>query len=384
MQIIRGYKVRIYPNKSQQQTLVQTIGACRWVYNHFLEEKKRHYLENKKSLSYGATSKQLTALRKETDWLSDIQFQPLQQSLRNLDVSYGRFFRKQARFPQFKSKKDTRQSFRKVTGWKINNNKISVMNGVEVKFRGTFPDQPKGTLTISKTPTGKWHASTIAAIEIKQPKQYRKPIGIDLGITDLAITNKGKKYPNIHIGNTKKEQQGFSRKQKGSNRRAKVKVVLARKYEKIANRRSNHLHCISKTITSKNHAAIVVEDLAVKNMMSNHKLARSIANASWGEFLRQLKYKQEWRGGKFIVINRFFPSSKTCSKCHFIMQILPLSIREWMCPRCETKHDRDINAAKMLLQQAGELLGVETGDGRYGLRSMPRVTRSMKRGYARR
>ena len=126
---------------------------------------------------------------------------------------------------------------------------------------------------------------------------------------------------------------------------------------------------------------IVVEDLAVKNMIQNHHLARSIANASWGEFLRQLKYKQEWRGGKFITIDRFFPSSKTCSKCHFIMKVFPLSIREWKCPRCETKHDRDINAAKMLLQQAGERLGVEGGDGSPSVRSGVRVTRPVKLGH---
>src|SRR3990167_939792 len=378
MQVIKGYKVRIYPNKTQEQILLQTIGACRFVYNHFLEEKKNHYLERKKSLSYGATSKQLTQLRKETDWLSEIQFQPLQQSLRALDVSYSRFFRKQARFPRFKSKKDAKQSFRKVTGWKINGNKISIMDGVSVRFRGTFPQQREGTLTVLRDTDGKWYGSTTAKMEVKTPKRYVKPIGVDLGLIHLAITSNGEKYENLSVLNTKKEQQSLSRKKKGSKGREKARSLLSRKHKKTANIRSNHLHHTSKAITSKSHVAIVVEDLAVKNMVKNHHLARAIVNASWGEFLRQLKYKQEWRGGKFIVIDRYFPSSRTCSKCHFVLPVLPLSIREWTCPRCETKHDRDINAAKMLLKQAGEQLGVETGENSRPLRRSVKVTRSMK------
>lgn len=359
MQIIRGYKVKVYPNKTQEQTFLQTIGACRFVYNHFLEEKKNYYLEHKKSLSYGATSKQLTKLRKDISWLSQIQFQPLQQSLRALDVSYGRFFRKQAKFPRFKSKKDARQSFRKVTGWKVNGNKINIMDGVSVRFRGVLPINGLGTISIFRTSTGKWYASTTVKTEVKRIKRYRKPIGVDLGLKTLATTSEGKKYPNIPIENTKRENQALSRKKKGSKTREKARVVLALKQEKIKNKRSNHLHQMSKAIVSKNHAAIAVEDLAVKNMMQNHHLARSIGNASWGEFLRQLKYKQEWRGGKFIVIDRFFPSSKTCSKCRFILSSLSLSMRNWKCPRCGMEHDRDINAAKNILLQAGEQLGAE-------------------------
>lgn len=382
MQVVKGYKVRIYPNKTQEQILLQIIGACRFVYNHFLEEKTNHYLEHKKSLSYGVTSKELTQLRKGIDWMREIQFQPLQQSLRALDVSYSRFFRKQAKFPRFKSKKDARQSFRKVTGWSIDRNKISIMDGVSVRFRGRFPQKREGTLTISRDTDGKWYGSTLAKVEGKTPKRYIKSIGIDLGLTHLAVTSNGEKYENLPVLNTKKEQQSLSRKKKGSKGREKARSVLSRKHKKIANRRSNHLHHISKAITSKNHAAIAVEDLAMKNMIQNHHLARAIANAGWGEFLRQLKYKQEWRGGRFIIIDRFFPSSKTCSKCHFIMRVLPLSIREWICPRCETKHDRDINAAKMLLKQAGEQLGVETGENSRPLRRSVKVTRSMKLEYA--
>lgn len=350
--------MRIYPNKAQQQSLSKTMGACRWIYNHFLEEKRDYYLANQKALTYGMTSSQLTKLRKEIDWLGEIQFQPLQQALRQLDVAYGNFFRKQARFPRFKSKKDTRQSFRKVTGWHIEGNKIHVANGMSIRFRGTFPEKREGTLTISHTADGKWYASTPAKITVEQPK-LEGAIGLDMGLKSLVVTSNGDIYPKIPILHTRREQKSLSRKVKGSKSRQKARSILAKKYSKIANIRKNHLHHISKAITSKNHAVVAVEDLAVKNMQRNHKLARSIAHASWGELLRQIKYKQEWFGGKFIAIDRFFPSSKTCSDCHFILDRLPLSIRSWECPRCYTRHDRDVNAAKMILKQARESLGVE-------------------------
>lgn len=358
MEATKGYKVRIYPNKEQQQSFIQTIGACRWVFNHFLEEKREYYLANKKSLTYGVTSSQLTQLRKDIDWLGDIQFQPLQQSLRLLDTAYSNFFRKTHRFPKFKSKKDLRQSFRKATGWHIKGNKLHVAVGMSMRFRGTFPAKREGTLTISRTADGKWYASTLAKVIIDQPK-LSGAIGLDMGIKSLVVTNEGEIYPTLPMMNTRREQKSLSRKVKGSKARQKARSILARKHNKIANIRKNHLHHISKAITSKNHAVIAVEDLAVKNMLRNHKLARSISHASWGELLRQLKYKQEWLGGKFVAIDRFFPSSKTCSNCHFILEKLSLSVRQWECPSCHTQHDRDINAANMILQQAGYQLGVE-------------------------
>lgn len=350
--------MRIYPNAAQQQSLAQTVGACRWVYNHFLEEKRDYYLEHKKTLTYGTTSKQLTQLRKGIDWLGDVQFQPLQQSLRQLDVAYSNFFRKTARFPRFKSRKDTKQSFRKVTGWRIEGNKLHVANGISLRFRGTFPQEREGTLTISRTADGKWYASTLAQV-IVEPKKLKGAVGLDMGIKSLVVTSNGELYHATPMLNTRREQKSLSRKIKGSKSRQKARSILARKHSKIANIRKNHLHHISKAIISKNHAVIAVEDLAVKNLQRNHKLARSIAHASWGELLRQLKYKQEWLGGEFVAIDRFFPSSKMCSECHFVLDKLPLSVREWECPRCHVRHGRDINAAKNILKQAGERLGVE-------------------------
>lgn len=381
MEITRGYRVRIYPNKEQEQYFLRTVGACRWVYNHFLEKKRDYYLEHNKALTYGVTSSQLTVLRKEVDWLSDAQFQPLQQSLRQLDVAYSNFFRKQARFPKFKSRRDSRQSFNKVTGWSIDGNKLSIVRGMSVRFRGTFPAKREGTLTISRDATGRWYASTLATIQAEQTK-LSGVIGIDLGLTHLAITSDGDKYDNPSMAKKrakrmKQIQQSLARKQQGSNRYAKAKLEVARLHRKVANQRINHLHQVSSAITSKNHALIAVEDLAVANMRKNHSLSGSITDVGWGELLKQLEYKQLWRGGQFVKIDRFFPSSKTCSECGFIQQDMPLSVRQWECPRCGAQHDRDINAAKNILKQAGERLGAESTDGSRKVR----VTGSVKRGY---
>jgi putative transposase len=380
VEVIKGYRVRIYPNKTQKQSMLQTIGACRWVYNHFLEEKRDHYLEHKKNLTYGVTSSELTQLRKKVNWLGEIQFQPPQQSLRQLDTAYSNFFRKSARFPRFKSKKDNQQSFRKVGGWHIEGNKLHIAVGMSMRFRGVFPAKREGTLTISRTADDKWYASTLAKITV-EPKPLHGTIGLDLGIKSLVVTSEGESYPNLPILSTRRENKSLSRKVKGSKARSKARSILARKHAKIANIRKNYLHYISKAIVSKNHAVIAVEDLAVKNMQRNHSLARSIAHASWSELLRQLQYKQEWTGGKLVKIDRFFPSSKTCSECHFILDRLPLSVRDWTCPHCNAKHDRDVNAAKMILQQVGKQLGVEAGDGRKAVRRSLRVTRPVKLGY---
>lgn len=362
MRTRRGYKVKIYPNKETEQILLRHIGSTRFVYNYFLNLKKEKYLTEGKNITYKQMAKELTQLRKNTDWMQEIQSQPLQQSLRQLDVAYNRFFRKQSRFPQFKSKYG-KNTMHKVNGWSVIGNTIKVMNGITIRFRGTFPLSRVGTLTISRTSTGDWFASTYGFIEKKQPK-LKGAIGIDLGLKDLIITSGGEKFASIKILDKFKKKirfasQSLARKTKGSKNRAKVKLVLARLHKKVGNMRLNHLHHVSKAIVDKNHAMIVVEDLAVKNMMQNRKLSRTIGDASWGELLRQITYKQIWNGGEVVKINRFFPSSKTCSTCNFILPILPLEVRNWECPRCKTEHDRDINAAKNILKQGVERLGAE-------------------------
>ena len=197
-EIQRGYKVKIYPNKEQEQKFLKTVGACRFVYNHFLERKKTAYIEEQKNITYKMLSKELTKLRKETDWLQCVQFQPLQQSLRNLDVAYNKFFRKQSKFPTFHTKYG-KQSFRKVTGWSIDKNKINIGRELSVRFRGEFPVKRQGTLTISRDAVGDWYASTIGIEQIKPPRLKKEGIGLDFGLNHIVITSEGEKYENPHV-----------------------------------------------------------------------------------------------------------------------------------------------------------------------------------------
>lgn len=384
-EVRRAYKVRLYPNQDQERRLTQTIGACRYVFNYFLEQRKNHYLAHKKTLPYALMARQLTTLRREIDWLSAIQAEPLQQSLRRLDVAYRRFFKKRANLPKFKSKKNPKQSFQKHKDWKVDGNKIKIQKDLCIKFRGSIdPSAKLGTLVVSRYSSGKWFATMTAKVEVKTPKRYTKPIGIDVGIETLATLSNGKKYPNIQTQKTLQEkltkaQRSLARKKIGSNRRKKQKVVVARVYEKIRNIRENHIHQTTHQIVSKNHATIAVESLNVAGMMKNRRLSRAIADVSMREFLRQVKYKQEWIGGNIFELDRFFPSSKTCYACGFVVESLPLEVREWKCPKCKRSHDRDVNAAKVILAQS--VGHTERGEsGKVSARKGLPV--SMKREYA--
>ena len=377
----KGYKVKLYPTRFQEQQLLQIVGACRFVYNHFLDLKKMAYITEKRNITYNQMSKELTILRSNTEWMKGIQYQPLQQSIRNLDIAYNMFFRKQNKFPKFK-KKYGKHAFRKAQGWSVHGKSLKVQNGMYIPFRGIFPDISKGILTISRDACGDWYASTIAEVET-EPRKLAGSIGLDLGLKTLVTTSDGEKFENPHVldglsKRLRRASKALSRTKKGSANRAKRRLELARTHRKVERVRTNGLHHVSRSIVDKNHAMIAVEDLAVQNMMKNRRLSRAISDASWGELLRQITYKQEWIGGKTVKIGRFFPSSKTCSNCYFVLQTLPLSVREWTCPRCKTVHDRDVNAAEMILKQAEERPDVEAGDGSQRVRSLVRVTRPTK------
>lgn len=380
MKINKAYKLRIYPTVKQGQRLLQIIGACRFVWNYYLERRKAEYLENKSTMNYYDCAKDLTELRRQpgTGWLADVLTHPLQQSLRDLDGAYNRFFKKVSQFPKFKSKHHSIQSFRVPANWRIRGNHIQVHRGLLLRFRGTLPVGEPKSLTI-KLEGDKWYAVILTEQDIAPEPKTGPAIGIDLGLKDLAITSEGKRYANLRPRKLaqqkiKKASQSLARKQRGSNRRAKAKQELTRLHAKVRFQRMNHIHQISHCITSENQAVIVCEDLGVRDMMGNHRLAGSIADAAWRELLRQLEYKQVWRGGEFEKIDRYFPSSKTCSACGHLLGSLPLSVREWTCPKCKEVHDRDVNAARVILQQ--------------GARNVPCVensesttTGSMKREY---
>lgn len=358
MKVKKSFKYRIYPTKEQEILLAKHFGAKRFVWNHFLNERKNAYLDNNTSLNYYDNASSLTKLKKldEYAWLKDTNSQSVQASLRDLEVAYNRFFSKQGKFPRFKSKKD-KQSFRIPQSTEYGNSQLNIPKfKTPIKVR---EDRPlEGTIlfsTISKNPSGKYFVSITCETEHIPYKKNNNQVGVDLGIKNLAICSNGKVYENIKA--TKKyakklsyEQKQLSKKQKDSNSRSRQRNKVARVHEKITNSRTNHIHNITTQIVRENQT-ICVEDLSVINMMRNHKLAKSISDCSWSEFLRQLKYKSEWNERNLIQIDKFFPSSKTCNKCKFVNQDLTLKDREWVCPNCGAKLDRDINASENILEQ---------------------------------
>ena len=354
----KSFKYRIYPTKEQEALLAKHFGSKRFVWNYFLNERKNAYLENNTSLNYYDNASSLTQLKKQEEysWLKETNSQSVQASLRDLEVAYNRFFSKQGKFPRFKSKKD-KQSFRIPQSTKYEDGQLNIS-----KFKKPIKvkeDRPlEGTIlfsTISKNPSGKYFVSITCETEHKPYKKNKNKVGVDLGIKNLAICSDGKTYENIkttqkYAKKLSYEQKQLSKKNKGSNNRNRQRIKVAKVHEKITNSRVNHIHNITTQIVRDNQT-ICVEDLSVANMMKNHNLAKSISDCSWSEFLRQLKYKSEWNERNLIQIDKFFPSSKTCNKCKFVNQDLTLKDREWVCPACDAKLDRDINASKNILEQ---------------------------------
>ena len=361
--IFKSFKFRIYPNKEQEILLAKHFGACRFVFNHYLNKRKDTYLEDKKSLNYYDNANDLTQLKKDDNyiWLKEINSQSLQSSLRNLDTAYGKFFRKQTKFPRFKSKYD-RQSFKIPQFVKLENNELIIpkfKDGVKINLHREIEGKINFG-TISKSTTGKYYVSLTCEVQYQPYEKTNSKVGIDTGIKDLAILSDGTTYENIRSLKTKLKklkfnQRQLSKKDKGSSSRNKQRKNLAKIHEKITNVRKDYLHKVSTEIV-KNHDIISVEDLAVKNIMKNHKLSQAMSDVSLGTFYSMLEYKSGWNDKTIIKIDRFFPSSKMCSNCGWINQDLTLNIREWICPSCGEKHDRDFNASKNILKQGLKIL----------------------------
>jgi putative transposase len=358
MLINKTCKVRIYPNQAQERSLGEILIGCDFVWNYFLNKRKDYYLEHKETIPYAQMSLELTRMRRTTPEIALIQAHPLQQSLRRLDKAYNAFFRKENQFPKFKIEEDRTHSFYKSKDWHIEGNKISLQKDLCILFRGRIDTKGDiGGITISRKESGRWYATIVVKIEVKPKNKFTAPIGIDLGISTLATTDKGKKFAPNPLDQTlrtrvKQLQRELMRRKEGSNRYLETKRELAKVQEKIADKRANYLHHTSHQIVNKRPSLIVMEDLAVKKMKGGRTFNRNKANASMRELGRQIEYKQKWNGGEFTKIDRYFPSSKTCSGCFYVMESLPLSIRQWECPSCGKAHDRDINAAKMILRQA--------------------------------
>ena len=353
----KAIKVRLYPNDKQAQKLSQVMGSARWWYNFALNLCNETYKATGKGLNQIALNKYLPKLKKaeETSWLNDCYSQVLQSATLNLTKAFKNFFEGRTKYPRFKSYHG-KQSCQYPQNVSIKDGclKIPQLGLVKASIHRIFDGKIK-TVTVSKTPTGKYFASILFETEQDFPVVtiIGKICGIDLGIKDFAIVNDGEKtskYANPkhlkkHEKNLARKQQKLARKQKGSKNREKARKLVAKVHERTSNTRHDFLHKLSRKIVNGNQV-VVVEQLNIKGMVRNHCLAKAISDVGWGTFINFLDYKLKEKGGLLVEIDRWFPSSKTCSNCLYQMSEMPLDVREWTCPSCGTVHDRDENASK--------------------------------------
>ena len=359
MEIKRAYRFRCYPSPDQEVILARTFGCTRFAYNYMLRLRTDAWLKEQKRIGYHETSALLTELKKtpEHAWLNEVSSVPVQQSLRHLQTAFGNFFAKRAKYPSFKSKHDKQAAEYTASGFKWDGKvlKLAKMDApLNIRFSRTIPKAAKlTTVTVSKDAAGRYFVSMLCDDTVQEKPKAAGKIGIDLGLTHFAILSSGEKIaaPKTFRKNEAKLatlQRRLAKKAKGSANRRKAKLKVARLHAKIADSRKDFLHKLSTRLVSENQT-IAIETLAVSNMQKNHCLAKSISDASWSEFVRQLEYKSLWYGRELIGIDRWYPSSKRCSDCGHTVKKLPLSVREWTCHECGSIHDRDVNAARNVL-----------------------------------
>jgi putative transposase len=370
-----AYRCRAYPDQAQQAVLNRTFGCVRVVWNRILDARQKRYATEGTATSYAESDRALTAMKKDPDlaFLSEVSSVPLQQALRHQHQAIGAFFAKRARYPRFKSRRSrqcahyTRSAFT-MRGGVL---RLAKMDG-PLRFIWSWPEPDLTGLdptmvVVSREADGRWYVTFAIDAQVPDPlPPAGRVVGVDLGIRDFAVTSDGERIANPrHLerkaSNLARYQRRLARCQKGSANRAKAKAKVARAHRKVRNARSDFLHRASTRLVRDNDV-IVIEDLAVSNMVRNRQLARAISDCGWGEFRRQLEYKCQRYGRGLVVIDRWYPSSKTCSACGHLLAELSLSTRMWRCPSCGTWHDRDINAAKNILAAGLAVAGGNSSD----------------------
>ena len=357
--INRTYKFRLYQNKAQTELLAKHFGCSRFVYNTFLNQRIEQYKLTGKSDNYYEQAKSLTEIKKkeETAWLNEVNSQTLQFAIKSLEAAYTNFFKKRAKFPKFKSK-HSKNSFTVPQNASIAGGRLFIpkfREGIKCRVHREIKGKI-GKVTITKTPSGKYFVSVFTEEEYITPiKKSGKSVGVDLGLKDLFVTSEGEifknnRYTKKYECRLTKAQRHLSRKVKGSKGFENQRLKVARLHEKISNSRADYLHKCSISLVRR-YDIICIEDLNVKGIVKNHRLAKSVTDASWGTFVNMLTYKAEWNDKKIVKIDRFFPSSQTCSVCGYVnKETKDLSVREWECPVCHAHHDRDVNAAINILR----------------------------------
>lgn len=355
----RAYKYRFYPTPEQAEQLARTFGCVRYVYNRALAERSRAWTQEQCRVTQADTSRMLTAWKRdpETAWLTEPSKGPLQAALRHLQDAYSRFWAKQSGYPHFKKKgksKDSATYFRNCFTYRNGQIKLAKQSEpLNIRWSRPLPEgADPSSVTVSRDSAGRYHISILVDDTITPLPPTETTVGIDAGITTLYTLSTGEKITNPRHEKKDREklaraQRQLSKKEKGSKNRDKARRKVARIHARIADRRRDHLHKLSTRLVRENQV-IAIEDLSVRNMVKNHSLARAISDASWSSFRTMLEYKAEWYGRDVVAIDRFYPSSKTCSECGRIVESLPLNIRDWEC-ECGAVHDRDVNAARNIL-----------------------------------
>ncbi|HEX9385090.1 MAG TPA: RNA-guided endonuclease TnpB family protein [Anaerolineales bacterium] len=357
MIIRKAFRYRLYPTAEQEQALAVQFGHARFIWNWALALRKAAYKETGKGVGYYELQRCATTVKHqaETKWLQEADSQVLQAKIEDLERAYKNFFAKRAKFPRFKSKRDA-QSIRYPQRFKFDENftYLPKVGWIKTKFHRPLEGRPKNVI-LSKTKTGKYFVSIQCEVEMIDPLARDREIGIDLGVKSFLATSEGWKRDNPrHLQQAGKKlkrlHRQLSRRVKGSAGREKARILLARQHEKVANQRMDFLQKLSTKLIGR-YGLIGMEDLNVRGMVKNRRLAKAIATTGWGTFRRMLEYKGEWYGSYVHKVDRFFPSSKTCNRCEHVLDDLPLSVREWQCPICGTIHDRDINSAINILNE---------------------------------